>query len=214
MRIDYSVKLWAAFWCDLMDTLCCLLMKLNWDRKLSKMEVRREYTGWQVGGSGQPRLRLSKRCRKGWMESLTEQIPVTIKVQKVEKIWGQKCAQAPSTWRAVSPERLDNQPHLCADKEKNGNASPSWTPVTTQTDKKDRRKKAGCSGEFREVQSEWSSGSHMVAPKKGEKRKGGPDKTLKPKWGWMISRHTVKSIWSALSRKIPYNRTVCVRELC
>lgn len=71
---------------DLMGRLCCLLVKLNEDRKFSKMVVRRENTGWQVGGSGQPRLRLSKGCRKGSMESLTEQIPVTIKVQKVEKI--------------------------------------------------------------------------------------------------------------------------------
>lgn len=69
-------------------------------------QLRREYTqaGRWVGQGPQ-----------GWdfpkgVERLTGQIRLTIKVQKVEKIWGQRLAQPAST--AVSPERLDNRTNL------------------------------------------------------------------------------------------------------
>lgn len=100
-------------------------------------KVRREQTLWGCGGWVAGTVRVTKVVifQEVWMESLTEQFTVTIKVTRLEKkVWGQKCglkvrsplfhpnSAASNTswsypnWRVVSPEMLRNQQCLHTNK--------------------------------------------------------------------------------------------------
>lgn len=74
---------------------CCLHREQNWGRKLSKMVKWGESAHKLAGGRpGVPRVEIFQGALNG---SLTGQIHITIKVQTVEKLWGQKCAEPTST---------------------------------------------------------------------------------------------------------------------
>lgn len=125
-----------------------------WGRKLSKMVKWGESAHKLAGGRpGVPGVEIFQGALNG---SLTGQIHITIKVQTVEKLWGQKCAE-PTSAEVLCHLRGRITHRISALAKKRTLTllihGPEWRKA--KLPKRGGREKAGCSGRSRVP--EWGS---------------------------------------------------------